>query len=69
MVIVSALKRANVVRILVDDKGMGLKAGDTLRVVQTGRSRWDGMDYADCKTAKGYTVEIMKNFADFELVC
>jgi hypothetical protein len=27
------------------------------------------MDYADCKTDKGYTVEIMKNYADFELVC
>lgn len=69
MVNVSALKKGNIVRILVDNEGMGLKAGDTLRVVKTGHSRWDGWDYADCKTDKGYTVEIMKNYKDFELVC
>jgi hypothetical protein len=69
MINVSDLKKGNIVKILVDNEGMGLKAGDTLRVVETGRSRWDAMDYADCKTDKGYTVEIMKNYADFELVC
>jgi hypothetical protein len=69
MVNVSALNKGNIVKILVDNEGMGLKAGDTLRVVETGHSRWDRMDYADCKTDKGYTLEIMKNYADFELVC
>lgn len=68
MVNLSNLKKGNIVRILIDDKGKGLKAGDTLRVVETGHSRWDGWDYADCKTDKGYTVEIMKNYKDFELV-
>jgi hypothetical protein len=69
MVNVSALKAGNIVRILVDKKGFDLKAGDTLRVVETGRSRWDRMDYADCKTDKGYILEIMDNFNEFELVC
>jgi hypothetical protein len=69
MVNVSKLKKGNIVKILVDNKNMLLKAGDTLRVVETGHSRWDGMDYADCVTSTGSTIEIMKNYADFELVC
>ena len=69
MLNVSALKKGNIVRILVDNDSMGLKAGDTLIVVETGHSKWDGWDYADCKTDKGYIIEIMKNFRDFELVC
>lgn len=69
MVNVSSLKKGNIVKILVDNEGMGLKSGDTLRVIETGHSHWDRMDYADCKTDKGYTVEIMKNWKDFELVC
>lgn len=68
MINVSSLKRGNIVKILVDNEGMGLKAGDTLRVIETGRSNWDRMDYADCETDKGYKVEIMKNYADYELV-
>ena len=62
------MKKGNIVKILVDNEGMGLKAGDTLRVVETGRSRWDAMDYADVVTDKGYKLEIMKNYRDFELV-
>lgn len=69
MINVSALKKGNIVKILIDNTGMGLKAGDTLIVVETGRSAWDNMYYADCKTSKGYTIEIMRNYADFELVC
>jgi hypothetical protein len=69
MVNVSALKKGNIVKILVDNAAMGLKAGDTLIVVETGHSRWDGRDYADCKTDKGCTIEIMKNYKDFELLC
>jgi len=69
MVNVRNLKKGNIVKILVDNEGMGLKAGDTLRVFETGISRLDRMDYADCKTDKGYIIEIMKNYKDFELVC
>lgn len=69
MVNVSALKTGNIVEILVDNPGMGLKVGDTLRVVHTGHSGWDGMDYADCVTDEGYKLEIMKNYKDFKLIC
>ncbi len=69
MVNVSELKKGNIVKILIDNDGMGLKIGDTLRVTETGRSRWDGMDYADLITDNGCEVEIMKNYKDFELVC
>ena len=69
MINVSKLEKGNTVKILIDNKGMGLKAGDTLIVEEIGHSRWDGMDYADCKTEKGYIVEIMKNANNFELVC
>lgn len=69
MVNVSALKKGNIVKILVDNSGMGLAAGDHIRVVKTGHSPWDDMDYAECVTDKGYKLEIMKNYRDFELVC
>jgi sensor histidine kinase regulating citrate/malate metabolism len=69
MINVSSLKKGNIVKILVENKGMGLREGDTLRVFETGYSRSDRMDYADCKTDKGYTFQIMKNYRDFELVC
>ena len=68
MLNLSSLKKGNIVKILVDNEGMGLKAGDTLIVVETGRSRWDAMDYAEVVTDKGYKLEIMKNYLDFELV-
>ena len=69
MVNVNELKDGNIVKILVDNPNFELNKGDTLQVFKVGMSRWDGMRYADCKTDKGYTVEIMKNFRDFELVC
>jgi len=68
MINVTELKEGNIVKILIDNKGMGLIKGDTLQVIKTGFSVWDNMRYADCKTDKGYTFEIMKNFRDFDLV-
>jgi len=68
MINVSALKTGNIIKSLVDNEAKGLKIGDTLRVVDTGYSCWDRMHYADCETDQGFTVEIMKNFRDFELV-
>jgi len=68
MIDVKELKPGNFVRLLKDNYNMGLKAGDILRVVKTGHSRWDGWDYADCKADNGCTIEIMKNFRDFERV-
>ena len=47
MINVSSLKKGNIVKILVDNEGMGMKVGDTLRVVENVQGRWDGMDYAD----------------------
>jgi len=69
MINISLLKKGNIIKILVDHSSMGLKAGDTLQVIQTGFSRLDGLHYADCKTDKGYTIEIMKNYKDFNLLC
>ena len=68
MLNVSRLKKGDIVKILVDNIGMGLKCNDILEVVKVGRSTWDDMYYADCRTKRGYTVEIMKNYSDFELV-
>ena len=68
MLNIARLKVGDIVRILIDKNGFALKAGDTLRVVQVGFSGWDGQHYADCKTDKGYTLEIMKKYKDFELV-
>lgn len=55
------------VRILVDNPGMGLKAGDLLTVKTVGFSKWDGMYYADVVTDNGWQIEIMKNAHEFEL--
>lgn len=66
MVNVSNLKKGDFVKALVDCKNFNIKAGDILRVIRVGRSRWDSMDYADVLTEDGYTVEIMKNYKDFE---
>ena len=68
MVNVVNLKVGELVAILVDNRGMDLKAGDILRVIKVGWSRFDDMPFADCKTDKGYTLEIMKNFRDFETI-
>lgn len=68
MVNVRRLKKGDIVRTLVDNKSMGLKANDTLRVIEVGYSSWDRLHYADCKTDKGFTLEIMKNHKEFELV-
>lgn len=68
MLNVSKLKIGDIVKILNNNNGMGLKAGDTLRVIKVGYSGWDGWHYADCITDKGYKIEIMKNFRDFELI-
>ena len=68
MINVSRLQKGDLVKALVDIDRVDVKAGDVMWVIETGRSRWDAMDYADVKTEKGYTIEIMKNFRDFELV-
>lgn len=68
MVNVPNLKVGSIVKILVDNKDMGIKQGDILRVIKVGRSNWDSMDYADVITKDGTTIEIMNNYRDFELV-
>ena len=68
MVNVSQLKRGDILKLKVDNPNMGLKEGQILRVVKTGRSSWDQMDYADTITDEGVKIEVMKNYRDFELV-
>jgi hypothetical protein len=68
MLNISRLKEGEIIKSLIDNQLCGIKKGDILEVVRVGYSRWDGMNYADCKTENGYLVEVMKNFADFEMV-
>jgi len=68
MVNVARLKKGDILKVLTPDEGMGLNTGDIITVFSTGFSHWDDSHYADCKTDKGYTIEVMKNFRDFELI-
>jgi hypothetical protein len=68
MVDVSRLQKGNLLEVLKDDTTKALKIGDIVKVVQVGYSRWDSQHYADCKTEKGYIIEIMDNFRDFKLI-
>lgn len=68
MVNVRDLKPGDLVMSLSGVKGMSVAPGDILRVVNVGYSKWDGWYYADCKNDKGWIIEIMKNYADFEKV-
>lgn len=68
MINVSKLQKGDILKCLTDNEGMALKVGDLIEVFETGHSRWDRRDYAECKTKKGYKIEIMNNYADFELV-
>lgn len=68
MVNVSKLKRGDILKLNIDIPHMGFKEGEIFRVVNTGRSGWDEMDYADTITDSGRKVEIMKNYMDFEIV-
>lgn len=72
MINIQALKAGSIVRILVDKETHGLKAGDTLRVVEVGYSGWDRSYYADMKTNKGYSIDIYDcndDYKYYELVC
>ena len=61
MVNVSQLTNGNILKVKTDIPNMALKEGQNVRVVKTGRSSWDAMDYADAVTDEGYKIEIMKN--------
>ena len=68
MVNVSQLKKGDILKAKIDMPNMALKEGQNVRVIKTGRSSWDAMDYADALTDNGYKIEIMKNYRDFELL-
>jgi hypothetical protein len=68
MVDVSKLQKGNLLEVLKNDTSNRLVIGDIVKVVEVGYSRWDSQHYADCKTEKGYIIEIMDNFRDFKLI-
>jgi len=68
MVDVSRLQKGNLLEVLKDYDTKALKIGDIVNVVEVGYSKWDRQHYADCKTEKGYTIEIMDNYKDFKLI-
>jgi hypothetical protein len=68
MVNVSRLRKGDRVKVVEDIDCHDVKIGDKLKVVGTGRSRWDRADYADCITKEGYPVEIMHDGQKFELI-
>lgn len=68
MVNIRRLKKGDILKTLVDYPNFGLKRYDTVKVLSTGYSRWDGEYYADVITDNNYKIEIMKNFKDFVLI-
>jgi len=68
MLNLNRVKVNDIVKVLVDKPEFLLKAGDTVKVVEVGFSKWDSANYADVITENGFKIEIMHNYHDFESI-
>jgi hypothetical protein len=66
MVNVSSLKKGDFIKVIVENLNMGLNVGDILQIIDLGFSRWDDMKWVEGKSKNGATIEIMKNYKNFE---